>query len=251
MSGVTRLRSGGERSGGRSPSLGAYRALTASLASGRWPPGSLLPSERTLAEELGVSRTTLRHALKELAESGFLEPAPQRGWFVARAYISEGPNVLAGFSEVAAARGLTPGSRIVSVDVRPCTFEMAELLGVPAASEVIALERVRTLDGLPIAVQSLSLPHRLVPDLHRVLSDEVSLYRLLGERYGLAPSRCDYTLQAEAATVHVAQLLGIAPDSPVLVGHEVTIDTQDRVLAAGRMIYRGDAYRFTATLFRL
>ncbi|MBU6312363.1 MAG: GntR family transcriptional regulator [Actinomycetales bacterium] len=240
-----------ERPGGRSPSLSAYRALTSSLAAGRWPPGSLLPSERALAEELGVSRTTLRHALKELADAGFLEPAPQRGWFVARAYISEGPNLLAGFSEAAAARGLTAGSRIVSADVRPCAFEVAEVLGIPPASEVVVLERVRTLDGLPVAVQTLSLPHRLVPDLHRALSDEGSLYRLLIEKYGLAPSRCDYTLQAEAATSHIAQLLDIAPESPVLVGHEVTIDTQDRVMAAGRMVYRGDAYRFTATLFRL
>lgn len=240
-----------ERSGGRIPALGAYRALTASLASGRWPPGSLLPSERALSDELGVSRTTLRHALMELADAGFLEPAPQRGWFVARAYISEGPNVLAGFSEVAAARGLAAGSRIVSVGLRPCTFEMADLLGIPAASEVVTLERVRTLDGLPVAVQSLSLPHRLVPDLHQNLQDGVSLYRILAEQYGLAPSRCDYTLQAEAASAHIAQLLEIAPHSAVLVGQEVTIDTQDRVLAAGRMVYRGDAYRFTATLFRL
>jgi GntR family transcriptional regulator len=170
---------------------------------------------------------------------------------VARAYISEGPNVLAGFSEVAAARGLTPGSRVVSVGLQPCSFEVADLLGIPPASQVVALERVRTLDGLPVAVQSLSLPHRLVPELHEVLADGLSLYRLLGERYGLVPSRCDYTLQAEAASTHVAALLDIPAGSPVLVGQEVTIDTQDRVLAAGRMVYRGDAYRFTATLFRL
>ncbi|MGA0068420.1 MAG: GntR family transcriptional regulator, partial [Miltoncostaeaceae bacterium] len=62
-----------ERTGGRSPSLSAYRAIASNLASGRWPPGSLLPSERALAEELGVSRTTLRHALKELADAGVLE----------------------------------------------------------------------------------------------------------------------------------------------------------------------------------
>jgi GntR family transcriptional regulator len=239
------------RLAGRSPSLSAYRALASSLAAGRWPPGSLLPSERTLAEELGVSRTTLRHALRELADAGVLEPAPQRGWFVARAFISEGPNVLMGFSEGAAARGLTAGSRLVSVLRRPCSFEVAEVLGIPPASEVIDLELVRTLDGLPVAVQSLSLPQRLVPDLDSETLSDTSLYRLIAEKYGLTPSRCDYTLQADSATEHVAELLEIAVGSPVLVGHEVTVDTEDRVMAAGQMIYRGDAYRFTATLFRL
>ncbi|MFM9135273.1 MAG: GntR family transcriptional regulator [bacterium] len=239
------------RSGGRSPSLGAYRALASNLASGRWPPGSLLPSERTLAEELGVSRTTLRHALRELADAGVLEPAPQRGWFVARAYISEGPNMLMGFSEGAAARGLTAGSRTVSLELRPCDFDTAELLGVPPASDVVEFERVRTLDGLPVAVQSLSFPHRLVPGLADADLDDVSLYVLLADQYGLVPSRCDYTLQAEAASEHVAALLDVPVQSPVLVGHEITVDNQDRVMAAGRMVYRGDAYRFTATLFRL
>lgn len=239
------------RTAGRSPSLSAYRSLASSLAAGRWPPGSLLPSERTLAEELGVSRTTLRHALRELADAGILEPAPQRGWFVARAFISEGPNVLMGFSEGAAARGLTAGSRLVSVVKRPCSFEVADILGIPPASEVVALELVRTLDGLPVAVQSLSLPHRLVPDLDKADFSDTSLYKLVAEKYGLIPSRCDYTLQAEPAGERVAALLDIAVGSPVLVGHEITVDSQDRVMAAGQMVYRGDAYRFTATLFRL
>jgi GntR family transcriptional regulator len=240
-----------ERTGGRSPSLSAYRAIASNLASGRWPPGSLLPSERALAEELGVSRTTLRHALKELADAGVLEPAPQRGWFVARAFISEGPNVLMGFSEGAAARGLTAGSRTVSQALRPCSFEVADLLGVPPASDVVELERVRTLDGLPVAVQTLSLPAKLGPGLESEVLADSSLYRLLGERFGLIPSRCDYTLQADAASEHIAALLEVEVGSPVLIGHEVTVDTQDRVMAAGRMVYRGDAYRFTATLFRI
>ena len=107
------------------------------------------------------------------------------------------------------------------------------------------------LDGLPVAVQSLSLPHRLVPDLDLESLDDTSLYRLLAEKYGLTPSRCDYTLQADAASEHIAGLLDIAVGSPVLVGHEITVDSQDRVMAAGQMVYRGDAYRFTATLFRL
>jgi GntR family transcriptional regulator len=240
-----------ERTGGRSPSLSAYRAIASNLASGRWPPGSLLPSERALAEELGVSRTTLRHALKELADAGVLEPAPQRGWFVARAFISEGPNVLMGFSEGAAARGLTAGSRTVAQTLRPCSFEVADLLGVPPASDVVELERVRTLDGLPVAVQMLSLPAKLVPGLESEVLDDSSLYRLLRERFDLVPSRCDYTLQADAASEHIAALLEVEVGSPVLIGHEVTVDTQDRVMAAGRMVYRGDAYRFTATLFRI
>ena len=237
-------------SGGRSPSLVAYRSLADDLASGKWATGSRLPSERSLSEELGVSRTILRHALRELADAGLLEPAAQRGWFVTRQRLSEGPNTLAGFTENARERGLNPGARIISQFVRPATFEEAEALGLSPAAEIVEIERVRTLDMLPTAVQTLCLPARLVPGLVRAPLEDASLYAVLLSEYGIKPSRCDYTLQAERAEGLVAKHLEISEGAPVLVGRERTVDSEERVICVGRIVHRGDAYRFTASLYR-
>ena len=237
-------------SGGRSPSLVAYRSLADDLASGKWATGSRLPSERSLAAELGVSRTILRHALLELVEAGLLESAPQRGWFVTRQRLSEGPNTLAGFTENARERGLNPGARIISQVVRPASFEEAETLGLSPAAEIVEIERVRTLDMLPTAVQALCFPARLVPGLARARLEDVSLYAVLYSEYGITPARCDYTLQAERAEGLIAQHLEISEGAPVLVGRERTVDSEERVICVGRIVHRGDAYRFTASLYR-
>jgi GntR family transcriptional regulator len=62
--------------------------------------------------------------------------------------------------------------------------------------------------------------------------------------------RCDFALQAEAADERVAAILRLSPGAPVLVGHEVTFDVEERALCTGSTTYRGDAYRFTASMFR-
>lgn len=234
----------------RSSPLTAYRVLHDWITGGRWPAGARLPSERTLADELGVGRTVLRRAITGLAEAGLLQPVEPRGWAVVGQHLSEGPNVLRSFSESAQERGLTAGSQILAQLLRPAGYDEAELLGLAPAAQVVELRRLRTLDGVPVAVHTVVVPARLAPGLEQVDLADTSLYEVLEERFGLALSRCDYTLQAEAATDPVAALLDLPPGSPVLVGHELTVDRDERPLSHGRVVYRGDAYRFRASLFR-
>jgi GntR family transcriptional regulator len=235
---------------GRNPTLAAFRFLHDAVTSGRWPVGDRIPSERSLADEIGVSRATVRQALIELADAGLLEPSAQRGWFVTGQRISEGPNLLRSFSETARERGLTPGSRVLDHRLRPATLDEAEVLGLAPAADVLHLDRLRLLDGVPTAVQSTCVSLRYLPGIDTVDFEQRSLYQVMAEGYGLVATRCDYTVQAQAATEHVAALLGVDPGFPVLVGHEVTFDQQDRPVTTGRVTYRGDAYRFKASLFR-
>jgi GntR family transcriptional regulator len=234
----------------RASPVTAYRLLHEWISAGRWPAGARLPSERVLAEELGVGRTVLRRAVAGLVEAGLVVAAPPRGWAVVGQHLSEGPNVLRSFSESARERGLVPGSTILSQLVRPASFDEAEVLGLAPAADVVEIERLRSLDAVPVAVHSVTVPSRLAPGLERLDLTDASLYDVLGARYSLALARCDYTLQAEAASPRVAALLDVPAGSPVLVGHEVTVDRRERALSHGRVIYRGDAYRFHASLFR-
>jgi GntR family transcriptional regulator len=235
---------------GRNPTLAAFRILHDAVTSGRWPAGGRIPSERSLADEIGVSRATVRQALIELADAGLLEPSAQRGWFVTGQRISEGPNLLRSFSETALERGLAPGSRVLEQRVRPATLDEAEILGLAPAAGVVQLDRLRLLDGVPTAVQSTCLSLRYLPGIDTVDFAQRSLYEVMQDAYGEVATRCDYTVQAQAAGDVVAGLLAVVPGFPVLVGHEVTFDQQDRPLSTGRVTYRGDAYRFTASLFR-
>jgi GntR family transcriptional regulator len=192
----------------------------------------------------------VRQALAALAESGLLEPSANRGWFVAGPRISEGPNILRSFSDTARERGLVATATVLRQQVCPATLEEAEVLKLAPAADVLDLERCRAMDGVALSVERTRLPLARVPGLHTLDLTDCSLYELLTERYGVIPTRCDYEVQAETASDRVAGLLNIPAGSPVLVGYQTTFDQFEHPVATGHAIYRGDAYRFKASLFR-
>jgi GntR family transcriptional regulator len=197
-----------------------------------------------------VSRATLRQVLNALADAGRLEPSPQRGWFVAGRPIVHEPNRLRGFTEVAKESGLQAGSRILQVRLRQPTLAEAEPLGIDTSQNVVDVVRVRSLDGSPVSVEYSCLSAARVPGLEELELSDRSLYDCLRERYDIVATRCDYELQAEAARARDAKLLGVATGDPVLVGYQRTYDQNERCFDVGKQVYRGDAYRFKASLFR-
>ena len=230
--------------------LHAYRQLRELISQGMVAPGERLASERELGGKLGISRMTLRHALKALEEDGLLRSAPGRGWYVVDDMLSEPPNELLSFHEMARARGLTATSRVLEKTQRPATLDEAEALQTAPGTEVLDLERLRMLDGLPVLVDRTCLLLTSQSRLPGLDFSAVSLYEVLEEESGLRASRCQYTVQAQAADERVAQLLGLSTGAPVLKGWVRTFDQRDRPLHIGQVVYRGDRYRFKAELVR-
>jgi GntR family transcriptional regulator len=227
-----------------------HRRLGDALRRGAYPPGSRLPGERDLAGSLGVSRSTLRLALGMLAEEGWLERSSQRGWFVRHDMVGEPPSTLQSFSEMARARGLRPRSKVLLHRVRPAVFEEAERLGVAPASRVLELRRLRSLDEVPVCVDASVVVLARAPGLAEADLEDRSLYDTLEQDCGLRIARSSYTVRAEAVDADTAGLLGVEPGAPVLIGEETTYTADGTPVLAGRMVYRSDAYRFQADLFR-
>lgn len=232
------------------PALRAFRLLDAALRSGRLAPGSRLPAERELARELGISRTTLRQALRALAEAGRIQAAANRGWYVRQVPMSEGPNGYLTFTEAARERGLTASATVLEHRVRPATLDEADALGVPPTAPLLDVCRLRAMDGVPICVSRDRMPaSRVGPLVDCDLSDR-SLDHELTAMCGIVATRCDYELEALPAAADLAQLLRIAPGTPLLVSHEVLFDQDGVVFGLGMTAYRGDAFRFRTTLYR-
>jgi GntR family transcriptional regulator len=225
-------------------------SLEAEIARGGRPPGSRLPPERALAEHFGVSRVTLRRALAELERTGVVTRADARGWTVAGRPIGEPPNVLMSFSEMAASKGLTASSRVTGRNVRSATIDEAEILGLAPGADLFELERVRLMDGVPILIDRTRIPLSLVPGLDRVEFEGVSLYTLLEERYGIRPTTARFSVEAIAADAREARSLDLLPGQPLLCCNQLTEDQSGRLIEHCQMLYRGDRYRFRATLVR-
>lgn len=232
------------------PGLRAYRLLDDALRQGRYLPGERLPPERDLARGLGISRTSLRQALTALAENGRVRAAANRGWYVLGAPISEGPNGFVSFSAQGRSRGLRASARILVQRVRPATLEEADVLGLAPTAPILELERLRRLDGVPICVSLDRMPVvRVAPLVELDLTDR-SLTAELEQRCGLVATRCSYEVEALPADERRAAHLEVTPGTPLLTTHEVLFDQRDQPISLGLTAYRGDAFRFRATLFR-
>ena len=231
------------------PALRAYRRLAEKLERGAYPIDEPLPSERLLAGDLGVSRTTVRHALLALQQQGLVRLEPGRGWFVT-SVVSEPPNELVSFSEMALARGLTPSARVLRQQRVGATLDDAEQLKIAPGAKVFELVRLRFLDGLVVGISETRVPLWCAPELDTHDFSSASLFSVLEERYGLSPARADFTLQAHGAGDWEAGLLELSPGEPVLVCWETTFDVDDRPIELAKITYRGDRYRLHASAQR-
>jgi GntR family transcriptional regulator len=224
-------------------------ALADEIARGGRVAGSRLPPERALAEHFEVSRVTLRRALAELERSGLIA-RDRRGWTVAVSRIGEPPNMLMSFSEMAASRGLTPSARVIDHRVRPVTLDEAESFGLAPGAPLFELERLRLMDGVPILIDRSSVPLAFAPGLDQVDFTTASLYVELESRYGLRATRARFAIEAVPADARQASLLDLDVGQPLLRCQQLTEDADGRLMETCEMVYRGDRYRFRATLAR-
>lgn len=213
-------------------------------------PGSRLPSERALCERLGVSRVTLRAALTLLASQGRVSSSAARGWFVVDVLPGADHQLpLAGFTDAATTLGQRTTARVLHAAVRPATLDEAELFGSVAGAAVFQLRRLRFLNGLVIAVDDSRLPAALCPGILNHDFVHESLYRVLRTApEPILPTVADYSVEAIAATPEEAQLLDLPEAMPLLVATQRTRDQYDRIFELGTTRYRGDRYRFRASL---
>jgi GntR family transcriptional regulator len=226
-----------------------YSVLADEIAAGVRLVGERLPPERTMADEFGVGRATIRRALSALSAEGLIESHVGRGTFVAGGYLGEPPNVLMSFTELGRAHGLTPSARVLSAEVREATIDEGEEFGIAPGAPLFQLDRLRFLDGQPIASDSARTPLAFAPGLVDVDFSAASLYDTLAA-HGCGPVRADYAVEAVVPTERHVELLGDLHGAAVLVAHTKGYDEQGRLVEVGHTAYRGDRYRFEATLRR-
>ncbi|GIJ47681.1 HTH-type transcriptional repressor YvoA [Virgisporangium aliadipatigenens] len=205
-----------------------------------------VPSERELAARYGLSRMTARQAVEHLVSEGRLYRVQGKGTFVSRPKIDI-PLRLTSFTEDMRARGMTPGSRDLGRRLIPATAAVARELALEGGAPVYAIERLRTADGVPMALERSHIPAALAPDLMERTLEGVSLYEVLADVYGVVLDRGDQVIEAGIADSGDAGLLGLAPGSAVLLlQRRCWAGTTPAEYAVST--YRADRYQLRASL---
>lgn len=213
------------------------------------PPGSPIPTERSLAAEFDVSRTTVRQALAELTVEGRLLRVQGKGTFAAEPKVAQRLQ-LSSYTEDMKAQGRQPSSRLLEVSEEPADADLSRLLGMRAGAKVLRLHRLRLADGEPMAIETTHLPLARFRGLRRYVTSGGSLYQVLRERFGVEMGHAEETIETALASPAEAELLGADVGLPMLLLSRHSFDTDGKPVEWVRSVYRGDRYKFVAALNR-
>jgi GntR family transcriptional regulator len=217
------------------------------IASGQLGEDGRLPAERDLAEQFGVSRTTVRQVLDRLEHEGSVYRRRGRtgGTFVSRPRVDIDFGYLAGIPAYLRAQGFRPGAHVVSARMIPADDTTASALRIPAGTLVYEVVRIRLADEVRISLENARIPVSLAPDLLAQPLDD-SIYDLLVNRYGVTCIKAVERMVAVLADAEQSQLLGIKIGDPLMAIERVAFDLDDQPVEYSTDLFRGDRTRVIA-----
>ncbi|NPV78315.1 MAG: GntR family transcriptional regulator [Anaerolineae bacterium] len=220
------------------------------IESGDLEVGALLPTEMDLVDRYAVSRTTVRQAMQALEYDGYISRTPGKGTFVIRTKLSRGLTRLTSFSEDMQARGESVTSKLLEFKRIEADEISAEKLSLSVGTPLIYALRLRSANGIPVAlnVSYIHLPDGIV--ITREELEEIGSIFALFDRKQVPPLEADRTIEAVAATEEWARLLHIPVGSPILLVEGVVYTYDRHPIEFHKVISVGDRYKYAVHLER-
>lgn len=207
----------------------------------------MIPSERELMEMFSVSRITVRKAVEELEQEGYLYKVQGKGTYVKGDQNSQDLFSITSCTQDVLRLGMTPSRRIIASRVVVADKKRQRLLNLCGEEKVLQLARVYYADGEPINYTTTYLPMKHFPGLDRYDFSRESLYETLQGVYGVSITRATRTVEAVLAHGDIAENLEVADGVPLLLfqcttmgyvnGKEVPVETF-------KCCYRSDKFKF-------
>jgi len=236
-----------------------------------WEPGDQLPGEPKLCELFGVSRSTvrealralsskqlitsrtvIRHALEQLDRDGLIIRIMGKGTFVAEPKINEGlAGRLTGFYEDMAEQGHRTISRVLRQERIEADAKVARNLKLNVGDDVIVMRRVRYVNDVPLQLVTTYLPFALCEPVLYADFREQSLYVFLRQECDLHIAEGKRMIEAVSATREESQLLEISPGAPLILVDSVSYLEDGTPLEYYRAVHRSDRARFEVHLMRV
>jgi GntR family transcriptional regulator len=208
--------------------------------------GAQFPTEAELMADYGVSRHTVREALRRLSEAGLLDRQRGRGSFVrdAAGPIEQSLGAIYSLAASIEREGLPEQSAVLCLEtVRDAPA--AVRLGLGPRAELVHVRRLRWAGGEPLAVDESWLPAAIGAPLLRVDLSHGSLYAHLRERCGIETTGGEERIHAAVAGDADRELLQLPPGEAVFVVERIA-RSGDRPVEWRRSTIRGDRFSFAA-----
>lgn len=217
------------------------RAIRDLVVSGEWPPGTGVPPEHALMEQLGASRMTVHRALVQLAREGLIVRRRRSGTIVASPPASHAMLDILSIPEEVQRLGQAYAYEVLSRSDGRAAADVVERFGLKRSDKVAHLVVLHRADGKPHVLEervihAATVPGLMEEDFARTPPGDWLLRRSLW-------SQAEHAISAVGAGPEEAGLLGIAVGEPCLLVERRTWN-QSKPVTAVRLLYPGSRHRF-------
>jgi GntR family transcriptional regulator len=209
--------------------------------------GQSMPAERTLAEKLNISRTTVRRFYNELRLRNELISDGRNGAvLIAPPKLHPTLGKLKGFTEEMRECGIEPSTRLIERSVTQ-DRTIASMIDRPSTTDLLKLVRIRLGDGIPMSRETAWYDLSIAPDMTR-WSIEGSAYDFIQHRCGVRLMDAEQTVEAVMASEVECEVFGFDKPAPCLLFKRKTRSVSGQIVEYVEGVFRGDAYVYRLTL---
>jgi GntR family transcriptional regulator len=214
-------------------------------------PGEKIPSENELASQFNVSRLTVRQAISQLVQEGFLNSKRGEGTFVTNdgGLINSFSLEFSGFMDDLFYQVSKVKAKYVEIQKMKVSRLVKEKLELEdEETEVVRIKRVRLLREKPFAYTINYLPLEIGTRITEKELYKSPLLKILERKLGIHFTEAFQIMEASFANQEVAEHLGISPGSPILYLERIMYTTRKRPVEFVQSCHRGDIYKYVLRL---
>ena len=225
----------------------AEEALGALLESGTYQPGDQLPPEPELAQQLGISRSTLREVMRTFEERGLITRRQGVGTFVNQPsplIIEGGLETLESVDTLVRRRGITIQTRDLRIKEKLATPDLAQVLNVAEGDPLTVVTRTKIAAGQPVAYMADTLPTSIVSVEYMQAGFEGSVLDYLLTRSDLAVAHVRADILPVCADEDRSTHLKLEPGTPLLLLEETLYTASGGIIGFSRNYFVPGFFKF-------
>lgn len=218
-------------------------SLRRQILDGNYEVHERLPSENEMMNTYGVSRITIRQALRDLHNEGLVFSAQGKGTFVSKPKAVQNVQRLEGFGEAMAAQGYEASARVLSIQQMKAPKAVVAALDLETGEEVVEVKRVRYLNRSPVCIDNSYFPMDIGKQMFGLdLSGDI--FPMLENLFGISLGGADIGLDAVLADAETQQHLNLKTGEAILRVERLTHNQDGRPIDFEYLCYRGDSFKY-------
>lgn len=226
------------------------KALIKKIEMEVYNPDEPIPSERELIEQYQMSRITVRKAIDELVNEGYLYKIHGKGTYIKNDLHAQDLFSITSCTEDVLKLGMVPSKKLVSSGIITADTKRSKALNITVNDNLFCLERIQFADDEPLNFTISYLPEKLFPGIEQYDFSKKSLYETLENNYGVKITKATRTIEAVLAKEDIAEYLELTEKMPIILFGCVTygiVNGKEAPIETFKCYYRTDKFKFYIT----